>query len=107
MKPTEIYVRRILPLIESSKIKGLAHITGGGLLENVNRTIPANLKAHLDAMQWDIPPVFAWIATRGEVWRTEIHCTSWGSLEVENLCMQDSLASMKCYERLIAESAWL
>jgi phosphoribosylamine--glycine ligase/phosphoribosylglycinamide formyltransferase/phosphoribosylformylglycinamidine cyclo-ligase len=65
LKPTRIYVRDVLPLIESQRIKAFAHITGGGLYENVVRVIPKNLKVDLDASRWDIPPVFSWIATQG------------------------------------------
>lgn len=68
LKPTRIYTREVLPLIENAKIKAFAHITGGGLLENVPRIIPKNLKVDLDANLWDVPPVFAWIATQGLKW---------------------------------------
>lgn len=65
LKPTEIYVERLLPSIRNDHIKALAHITGGGLIENVPRVLPKNMKVILDATKWEIQPVFGWIAATG------------------------------------------
>jgi formyltetrahydrofolate-dependent phosphoribosylglycinamide formyltransferase len=61
--PTKIYVQALLPLIRAQKIKGMAHITGGGLLDNVPRVLPEHLAALVDIVQsgWKLPPVFQWL----------------------------------------------
>lgn len=65
LTPTEIYVDRVLPSIRNDHIKALAHITGGGLMENIPRILPKNKKVILDATKWKIHPVFGWIAATG------------------------------------------
>jgi len=58
LEPTRIYVRSLLPLVQQRKIKGLAHITGGGLLENIPRVLPNGCHAVLDSSLWDLSPIF-------------------------------------------------
>lgn len=65
MTPTEIYVERVLPSLRNDYVKALAHITGGGLMENIPRILPKNMKVSLDATKWKIQPVFGWIAATG------------------------------------------
>jgi phosphoribosylformylglycinamidine cyclo-ligase len=68
MEPTRIYVKPLLQAIRSTgAIKGLAHITGGGLPGNVPRCLPDGLRARLDAKRWKAPPVFSWLAKTGAV----------------------------------------
>jgi len=74
LEPTRIYVKPILQLIESLPVKGLAHITGGGLVGNVPRVLPAGTKAVIDKGAWPRPPVFQWLQQAGnvaddEMWR--------------------------------------
>lgn len=52
LTPTKIYVKTILELLEQAEIKGMAHITGGGLLENVPRVLPDNCQVHIDSTTW-------------------------------------------------------
>lgn len=73
MEPTRIYVRAILDLNQHLPIKGLAHITGGGLLENIPRILPANLSALLHKGSWSVPPLFAWLQTHGNVADDEMY----------------------------------
>ncbi len=65
LTPTRIYVRSLLPLIRDGAIKGLAHITGGGLVENTPRALPATLKPRIDWAAWTPAPVFAWLMEAG------------------------------------------
>jgi phosphoribosylformylglycinamidine cyclo-ligase len=68
LEPTRIYVKPVLAAMRATgAIKGLAHITGGGLPGNVPRCLPAGLRARLDAGQWPLPPVFRWLRDVGGV----------------------------------------
>jgi len=61
LEPTYIYSSALLPLSKQQLLKGIAHITGGGLIENIPRILPVHLAAELDATSWKIPPVFTWL----------------------------------------------
>jgi phosphoribosylformylglycinamidine cyclo-ligase len=61
MTPTRIYVKSILTLLDTVKVKAMAHITGGGITENIPRILPSNLMAKLDSNSWDMPPLFDWL----------------------------------------------
>jgi len=65
LKSTRIYVRDLLPFVQEGKIKGLAHITGGGLLENIPRVLPDNCHAIVDTGNWPLPPIFALLQEGG------------------------------------------
>lgn len=67
LQPTRIYVTPLLAAIRTGGVRALAHITGGGLVENVPRVLPAGLGASLDAGAWPVPPVFTWLKQAGGV----------------------------------------
>ncbi|MEA3080009.1 MAG: phosphoribosylformylglycinamidine cyclo-ligase [Sphingomonadales bacterium] len=67
LEPTRIYVRSLLPLVQERRIKGLAHITGGGLIENIPRVMPVNCHAMIDVGLWDLPPVFGLLQQGGRI----------------------------------------
>ena len=67
LAPTRIYVKTVLPHLKAGRVSGLAHITGGGLIENPPRAIAAGLVAKFDWSAWEAPPVFAWMQEVGGV----------------------------------------
>ena len=67
LAPTRIYVKSCLAAIKAGGVKGLAHITGGGLIENIPRVLPDGFGVELDASGWTMPPVFGWLAREGKV----------------------------------------
>ena len=73
MEPTRIYVKPLLALMASMQVKGLAHITGGGLVENVPRVLPESVTAVLEKSAWPRPPLFDWLQREGGVADAEMH----------------------------------
>ncbi|AOY01296.1 phosphoribosylformylglycinamidine cyclo-ligase [Jeongeupia sp. USM3] len=73
--PTRIYVKPILKLLESLTVKGMAHITGGGITENVPRVLPTNVVAQIDAKSWTLPKLFQWLQKEGNVEAQEMYKT--------------------------------
>jgi phosphoribosylformylglycinamidine cyclo-ligase len=67
LEPTRIYVKGLLPLIRDNLIHGLAHVTGGGLLENVPRVLPEGCRAEIDASKWEFPPLFSLLQDGGNI----------------------------------------
>lgn len=67
LEPTRIYVKSLLPLIRDGLIHGLAHITGGGLLENVPRVLPEGCRAQIDSRLWQLPPLFSLLQEGGAI----------------------------------------
>jgi len=67
LAPTRIYVKSLLPLVRDGKIRALAHITGGGLLENVPRVLPQGLHARVDAASWPQPRLMAFLQAQGNI----------------------------------------
>ncbi|RLU23504.1 hypothetical protein DMN91_003709 [Ooceraea biroi] len=72
LEPTKIYVRSVVPALRTNLAKGFAHITGGGLTENIPRILPENLGVTLDATTWNILPIFAWLAAVGGISKHEM-----------------------------------
>jgi len=73
MAPTRIYVKPLLALMQEIKIKGMAHITGGGLLENIPRVLPTNATAVLNGKSWLTPKLFDWLREQGNVAQQEMY----------------------------------
>jgi len=106
LEPTRIYARSILALIAATNVKGLCHITGGGLLENIPRVLPAHLGARLDQSAWPRMPVFDWLEQSGiaerEMLRT-FNCGLGMIAVVAPADVEDALASLEAS----GEQAWL
>ncbi|ARQ45352.1 phosphoribosylformylglycinamidine cyclo-ligase [Oxalobacter formigenes] len=73
MAPTRIYVKPLLALMDSMQVKGMAHITGGGLVENIPRVLQKHLTAVLKKEAWPMPPLFSWLQKHGNVADSEMH----------------------------------
>ncbi len=73
MAPTRIYVKPLLALMQSLNVKGMAHITGGGLVENLPRVLQDHLTAVLQRDAWVMPPLFTWLQQHGKVADAEMH----------------------------------
>lgn len=65
LKPTTIYVEAVRPLLRDVRIKGMAHITGGGFYDNIPRVLPSPVEARISFGSWTVPPVFEWIQQEG------------------------------------------
>ncbi len=72
LTPTQLYVTSVLAAIRAGGIHGLAHITGGGLTENLPRVLPEGCGASIDLNAWHLPPVFAWLKTEGGIAEAEM-----------------------------------
>jgi len=75
LEPTRIYVKPLLKLLQNLDVHALAHITGGGLLENIPRVLPKHLSAHIHTSSWNLPPLFEWLQTTGNIADEEMHRT--------------------------------
>jgi len=75
MAPTRLYVKPMLSLMQRSTVKGMAHITGGGITENVPRVLPANVVAAIDSKTWQMPKLFHWLREGGNVAEQEMFRT--------------------------------
>ena len=73
MAPTRIYVKPMLALMAVLPVKGMAHITGGGLLENIPRVLPKAVKAVIERSAWQRPRIFQWLQSEGNVAENEMH----------------------------------
>ena len=72
LAPTRLYVRQALEAVRAGGVHALAHITGGGLTENLPRVLPEGLGALVDLDGWDLPPVFKWLAQTGQMSEAEL-----------------------------------
>jgi len=75
LEPTRIYVKPLLALMQRLEVHAFAHITGGGLLENIPRVLPADCCAELDAGSWSQPPIFDWLREQGNIEPEEMYRT--------------------------------
>lgn len=73
MEPTHIYVKPLLALMAAMEVKGMVHITGGGLVENIPRVLQSHLTAVLQRDAWTMPPLFTWLQKHGNVADAEMH----------------------------------
>ena len=91
LAPTRFYVKSLLGLIEQSPVDGLAHITGGGISENIVRVIPAGLGLEIDLSAWELPAVFQWLQKRGGITEKEMLRTFNCGIGMALLVAEDSV----------------
>jgi len=107
LTPTRIYVKPILQLIAALPVKALAHITGGGLTENIPRVIPAGLDAVIDTRTWRLPPVFGWLMDKGNIaWEEMYRTFNCGVGMVACVEKKDQAAALACLARA-GETVWV
>ena len=88
MAPTRLYVKVALAAVKAGAVHGLAHITGGGLTENLPRVLPEGLGADIDLDAWELPPVFKWLAAEGGMDEAEMLKTFNSGLGMVVMCPQ-------------------
>lgn len=75
LTPTRIYVKSVLALANAGMLKGAAHITGGGFIDNIPRVLPSDCAAYLDMSSWSLPPIFEWLQQQGQLSNVELRRT--------------------------------
>jgi len=107
LAPTRIYVKPILALLAQAQIKGMAHITGGGLSENTHRMFGNGLAARIDSSRWPRPPIFDWLQRSGRTSTAEMHrvfnCGIGLVLVVDSGLVQSTIDRLKA----LGETAYL
>lgn len=106
LAPTRLYVKPVLELIKRLPVKAMAHITGGGLPENLPRVLPEGIGARIDSKSWTRPDIFAWLQEQGNIADREMYRTFNCGLGM--VLVVDAGNAEKCVAELIAlgESAW-
>jgi phosphoribosylformylglycinamidine cyclo-ligase len=107
LEPTRIYVKQILGLIKEVPVKAIAHITGGGLIENIPRVIPDNLAVKIDATSWTLPPIFEWLREKGNVDSHEMYKTFNCGVGLVLCIDADNADKTLSYLKDIGEDAWV
>jgi phosphoribosylformylglycinamidine cyclo-ligase len=106
LEPTRIYVKPLLALMGRLPVKGLAHITGGGLLENVPRVLPEGLVAELRRGAWPLPPVFQWLQAQGNVAEEEMHRVFNCGIGMALMVAPEHAAAALAHLEAAGERAW-
>lgn len=106
MAPTKIYAKSLLGLLKTTAVKGMAHITGGGLLENIPRVLPKEVTAELDHHAWQMPPLFPWLQQQGQVTDDEMHRVFNCGIGMVVVVAADEAESALAQLRAAGETAW-
>ena len=107
MAPTRIYVKPLLGLMRQVTVKGMAHITGGGLTENIPRVLPANVSAVLDGKSWRTPKLFDWLREQGNVAAQEMVRTFNCGIGMVVIVSQTDAAAALGHLAAAGEQAWV
>ncbi|XP_064503237.1 trifunctional purine biosynthetic protein adenosine-3 [Pseudopipra pipra] len=106
LTPTKLYSKTLLPVLRSGHVRAFAHITGGGLLENIPRVLPESFGVVLDALTWKIPEIFSWLHKEGNLSEEEMARTFNCGLGAV-LVVQKEMAQQVLQEVQRHEAAWL
>jgi phosphoribosylformylglycinamidine cyclo-ligase len=107
LRPHRSYLPLVAPLLERGRIKGMAHITGGGLTENLPRTLPAGLSFSLDRNSWTVPPLFAWLQRAGGIDDAEMFRAFNCGIGLVLVCAPDAADETLSMLRAAGEPAWI
>ena len=107
LRPHRSYLRLIAPLLERGGISGMAHITGGGITENLPRTLPAGLSFSLDRRSWTLPPLFAWLQRAGGIDDAEMLRAFNCGVGLVLVCARDAADGVLAALRAAGEPAWI
>lgn len=107
LAPTRIYVKSLLALFDKVDVHALAHITGGGLLENIPRVLPENTKAVIQGNSWDFPEVFNWLQENGNIEETEMLRTFNCGVGMVISLPQDQAEAAIAQLQSTGENAWI
>ncbi len=108
MAPTRIYVKPLLKLItDTGAVKAMAHITGGGLLDNIPRVLPEGSQAVIDIASWQRPAVFDWLQQQGNVDEHEMHRVLNCGVGMVICVAQDQVEAVLANLRASGETPWL
>ncbi len=106
LEPTKIYVKSVLELNKSVNIKALSHITGGGLLENIPRVLPASACAQINENSWETPAIFNWLQENGNVEAMEMYKTFNCGVGMIIVVSKDELSQSIEQLKSLGENAW-
>jgi phosphoribosylformylglycinamidine cyclo-ligase len=106
LTPTRIYVKPLLALMQKIRIRGLAHITGGGITENIPRILQSGLYAEVDTGSWQQGPVFDWIAEAGRITTDEMRRTFNCGVGMAAVVAQDDVETALAALAASGETAW-
>jgi phosphoribosylformylglycinamidine cyclo-ligase len=106
LEPTRIYTQNLLTLSRQLPVLAMAHITGGGLIDNIPRVLPHNCSAEIDPASWQIPEVFKWLQQTGNIQQQEMYRTF--NCGVGMVLVVDASITDKCIQQLqnLGEKAW-
>ncbi len=108
LEPTRLYVKPILRVLNDlpHAITGMAHITGGGLIENVPRVLPDGLCAEIDCSAWNLPPVFKWLIEMGNLKPSDMGMTLNAGIGMVVICQADKAESIKTHFEASGETVY-
>ena len=106
LEPTRIYVKSILKLMAATTVKGLAHITGGGISDNLPRVLPPELHAAIKLSSWEQGPLFDWLAEHGNITAAEMRRTFNCGIGMVVVVGQSDLATALSALEAVGENAW-
>ena len=106
LRPTRIYVASCLQAVRGGLIKGLSHITGGGLIENPPRVLPENTLARIDGTTWPMPPLFKWLAQLGRIEALEMARTFNCGIGMIAVVSAENAAAATALFQAAGETVW-